>query len=404
MKIRTFNRTALAVASALTVLATHAAPVDFHGYFRSGVGATDKGGDQQCFKLDGAGSKFRLGNECETYTELKFDAELYKVQNTSFKLHTNIAASVAQDQDWESTQPAFREFWVESDNVGLGDAKLWVGKRFYDRHDVHITDFYYWDNSGPGAGIENVDVGFGKFAYAFRRNTFDDKRAMTSHDFRLSAMETNKDGSLTLGADFKRADEVKGAAPVTSGVMLTAEHTQGNVLGGFNKFAVQLGTGAAANLAAAYPDANANTKDKTYRLVEQLQWQPEGSKFSGMLTAVYQKNDKQAAGQDSTWISVGARPQYHFNDLWSVALELGQDRVKPQSGNTRTLTKGTLALQVSAGKSFWARPALRFFTTHAKWNDAAQAAAAADSALSSTGVFGTKTSGTTYGAQVEAWW
>lgn len=43
----------------------------------------------------------------------------------------------------------------------LPGSTLWAGKRFYQRHDVHMIDFYYWDISGPGAGLENVDLGFG---------------------------------------------------------------------------------------------------------------------------------------------------------------------------------------------------------------------------------------------------
>ena len=44
--------------------------VDFHGYLRSGVGATAGGGDQACFQAAGAPAKYRLGNECETYAEI----------------------------------------------------------------------------------------------------------------------------------------------------------------------------------------------------------------------------------------------------------------------------------------------------------------------------------------------
>ncbi|MDI8746359.1 carbohydrate porin, partial [Salmonella enterica subsp. enterica serovar Montevideo] len=41
--------------------------VDFHGYARSGIGWTGSGGEQQCFQVTGAQSKYRLGNECGTY-------------------------------------------------------------------------------------------------------------------------------------------------------------------------------------------------------------------------------------------------------------------------------------------------------------------------------------------------
>lgn len=52
-------------------MSVQAMAVDFHGYARSGIGWTGSGGEQQCFQTTGAQSKYRLGNECETYAELK---------------------------------------------------------------------------------------------------------------------------------------------------------------------------------------------------------------------------------------------------------------------------------------------------------------------------------------------
>src|SRR5262245_43751949 len=45
---------------------------EFHGYFRSGYGVNSKGGQQIAFQAPGAGAKYRLGNETETYGELIF--------------------------------------------------------------------------------------------------------------------------------------------------------------------------------------------------------------------------------------------------------------------------------------------------------------------------------------------
>ena len=38
-------------------------------------------------------------------------------------------------------------------------ATFWAGARFYDRHDAHISDFYYRDPSGFGGGLEDVSIG-----------------------------------------------------------------------------------------------------------------------------------------------------------------------------------------------------------------------------------------------------
>lgn len=47
-----------------------ASAFEFHGYFRSGYGLNSAGGQQVAFEAPGAGAKYRLGNEAETYGEL----------------------------------------------------------------------------------------------------------------------------------------------------------------------------------------------------------------------------------------------------------------------------------------------------------------------------------------------
>jgi maltoporin len=169
----TLRKLPLALAIAAGVLTTQAMAVDFKGYARSGIGWTGSGGEQQCFQATGAGSKYRLGNECETYAELKLGQEVWKEGDKSFYFDTNLAYSVSQRSDWEDVTPGFREVNVQGKNLieWLPGANMWAGKRFYQRHDVHMIDFYYWDISGPGAGLENIDLGFGKLSAAVTRNS-----------------------------------------------------------------------------------------------------------------------------------------------------------------------------------------------------------------------------------------
>ncbi|MEW9899556.1 carbohydrate porin [Chitinivorax sp. PXF-14] len=414
--------TVAAVAAALVAQAASAAPVDFHGYMRSGVGSSNKDGKQTCFQLPGAYAKYRLGNECETYGELGFDVDAWKAASGDgyMKLHVMEAYVANQNRDWEGTKDntadfALRQAWAEAGGWGQGmlaTAKLWAGKRFYQRHDVHINDFYYWDNSGPGAGIEDIDLGFGKLSYAYRRNAAqsgaavpsapaqwqvpDDGKTITSNDIRLSGVGVNPGGSLEFGVDIKSQNNRDGVAHGDNGFIATVEHTQNGFLGGFNKLALQYGKGPGSNLVAAYPDFDAKSDKKSWRAVEQFVF--ESGNWNGMGTMVYQDQK-----DNYTWFSAGVRPVYHFNDMFSLATEVGYDQVKPDGGSKRNLWKMTIAPQISAGKSFWARPTLRMFYTYAKWNDEARDQWGGV-AGGTGGVFGNATSGSTYGAQVEAWW
>ena len=143
------KKTLLAAAITSALIATSASAVEFHGYARSGIGWTSGGGEQAAFMVNGGGLKYRLGNEAETYTEFKLGQEVYKDGDKSIYLDTNVAYSVNQQVDWEDTSPALREINVQFKNFAdsLPGATLWAGKRFYQRHDLHMNDFYYWGHS-----------------------------------------------------------------------------------------------------------------------------------------------------------------------------------------------------------------------------------------------------------------
>lgn len=377
--------------------------IDFGGYFRSGFGTSSDGGKEACFNLNGAGSKYRLGNECETYGELKFGGEAFKAANgMTMRVNTLIAFAVNQEHDWEDTKPAFREMNVVAENIGTGafaKAKAWVGKRFYDRHDVHITDYFFWANTGPGAGLENIDLGGAKLAYAILRTTAydDNRRTGFAHDIRFSDIKTNPDGALTVGLQVNQKRVGSNAKDIAGGHLFNLMHTQGNLWGGFNKLNFAYGKGSGVGTGGINFDAAKN--DSVWRIVEQIQVQPQGSKWSGMGTFVYE--NKKSGGKNTKWTSIGVRPVYHFSDNMSVAAELGFDTVKPDGMATSKLSKFTIAPQLSAGNSFWSRPVLRAYYTYATWNNAARGA---DFKGIANGTFGTNTNGSTIGVQVEAWW
>ncbi|SEO66435.1 maltoporin [Aquisalimonas asiatica] len=391
---------AAAVVSA-ALFAEGALAVDFSGYMRSGIGGNSKGGDQTCFQVDGASSKYRLGNECETYGELSLGTNVWEGEEGEyFRMKATFAFVTEQQQDFELLEDdnewANREAYVEAGNLfggRLSDARFWAGKKFYQRHDVHITDYYYWDNSGPGAGISNVDVGIGNLSYAYRRNTESDDVAFENHDLRLADIAVNPGGSLELGLIYGRGDDSSGDDVYADGWLATAQHTQ-SMMGGFHRVALHYGEGTygTGNFALAFPPGDASGGDTVWRVVQQLQYQLSDN-WSGMFTAVYEdQNDRQ------TWYSAGVRPIYHLNRYVDLVTEVGYDRVDPDDGDARHLTKGTFAVQLSPEMSFWSRPNLRAFVTYANWNDAA-----ADAGTGGD-VFADSTDGVTYGFQAETWW
>ena len=447
----TLRKLPVAVAVAAGIMSAQAMAVDFHGYARSGIGWTGSGGEQQCFQATGAGSKYRLGNECETYAELKLGQEVWKEGDKSFYFDTNVAYSVAQQNDWEGTDPAFREANVQGKNLieWLPGSTIWAGKRFYQRHDVHMIDFYYWDISGPGAGIENVDLGFGKLSlaatrsqeaggsYAFSSQNIYDRTKDTANDVfdvRLAGLQTNPDGVLELGVDYGRANTTddyslaNGASK--DGWMFTAEHTQ-SMLKGYNKFVVQYATDSmttqgkglnqgsygsstttiedpVTGVKTNYANNVVNNNGSLVRILDHGAISL-GDKWDLMYVGMYQNIDMDN-NLGTEWYTVGIRPMYKWTPIMSTLLEVGYDNVKSQqTGDRNNQYKITLAQQWQAGDSIWSRPAIRVFATYAKWDEnwgyaknSNGYAVASNSSTSNTSRGDSDEF--SFGAQMEIWW
>ncbi|BBS35387.1 maltoporin [Enterobacter cloacae] len=437
MMITLRKQVPLAIAIAAGILSAQAGAVDFKGYARSGIGWTGSGGEQQCFQATGAQSKYRLGNECETYAELKLGQEVWKEGDKSFYFDTNVAYSVSQQNDWESTSPAFREANVQGKNLieALPGSTIWAGKRFYQRHDVHMIDFYYWDISGPGAGIENIDLGFGKLSLAATRSsesggsaTFADRDALGNRiydnlvpndvfDVRLAQMQINDGGTLEFGVDYGHTnipdDYYLQPGASKDGWMFTAEHTQ-SMLKGFNKFVLQYATDAMTSNGKGRPEGGSiNNNGDMWRVLDHGAISL-GDSWDLMYVGMYQ--DINLDNNNGTkWWTVGVRPMYKWTPIMSTLLEVGYDNVKSQkTDDTNSQYKITLAQQWQAGDSIWSRPAIRVFATYAKWDEKWGYANSDSGAGYDSGIAYSDTSAKTFsrgdsdewtfGAQMEIWW
>ena len=398
----------ICIASLCLLAPLSANALEFAGYLRSGVGNSLNGGKQSCFKLPGAESKYRLGNECEQYAELELRQDVYSFDDGSV-LSVDGMASLYNKYDRQLTfqgdngSARLPQLYAQWSNLpGLNGGSLWAGRRYYKRNDIHISDFYYWNQSATGAGIEDVLIGGLKYSYALsRKDNLYQENYVTRHDFNVGGFNTNPGGELELGLSYLDKPERTDAH---SGWAITAQHVQSEFLGGKNKFAVQYGEGSGTGLGYT-GDFRLDNSSKRYRIVEFFDWQVT-PRFGGQVEAVYQK-DFRPDGGNQEWLSLGVRPTYAISEQFKLVTELGHDQVKAADG-TRKLSKFTFAPTWSPkGPGFWTRPEVRLYYTYASWNAAAQRAANefdAGSALSDSGAFGSARHGSNAGLQVEYWW
>ena len=398
----------ICIASLCLLAPLSASALEFAGYLRSGVGNSLNGGKQSCFKLPGAEAKYRLGNECEQYAELELRQDVYSFDDGSV-LSVDGMASLYNQYDRQLTfqgdngSARLPQLYAQWSNLpGLNGGSLWAGRRYYKRNDIHISDFYYWNQSATGAGIEDVLIGGLKYSYALsRKDNLYQENYVTRHDFNVAGFNTNPGGELELGLSYLDKPERTDAH---SGWAITAQHVQSEFLGGKNKFAVQYGEGSGTGLGYT-GDFRLDNSSKRYRIVEFFDWQVT-PRFGGQVEAVYQK-DFRPDGGNQEWLSLGVRPTYAISEQFKLVTELGHDQVKSADG-TRKLSKFTFAPTWSPkGPGFWTRPEVRLYYTYASWNAAAQRAANefdAGSALSDSGAFGSARHGSNAGLQVEYWW
>ncbi|MET1076619.1 MAG: carbohydrate porin [Pseudomonas sp.] len=409
MTHKTHRRLALSCACLLASGTLQAA--EFTGYLRGGLGDSSGHGSQSCFRLPGAASKYRLGNECEQYAELALKQDLLTLDDGSqLGVYGMLSLSNAYDHtprfDGEFGQtrmPQAYAYW--RDIAALNQGTLWAGRRFYKRNDIHMSDFFYWNQTATGIGLEDVELGGLKYSYAFsRKDNIDQQRYINRHDFNVGGIDVNPGGALEFGFSYLDKPDTRDAAH--SGWSLTAQHQQLDFLGAGtrNTVALQYGEGPGTGLGST-GDSGLDRSAKSYRLVEYFDWQLT-PRLSGQFQVVYQK-DKRPDGADQDWLSAGVRPVYALTDQFKLQLELGHDQVDATDG-VRRLNKLTLAPTWSpSGPGFRDRPEVRLFYTYAQWNQAAQDAASlldAGSSLSDSGNFGDARHGSTLGLQVEHWW
>lgn len=420
--------------------------VDITGYFRAGYGRDDKGGPQPAFQAPGAFAKYRLGNEAETYGELTIAKNWYvpdlfslepeprpdgtptgpiaRVQLTEAFYNPYSSAS---GNNFSVTLP---ETWASIGNVFAAQPalKFWAGNRFYRRQDIHIDDFWVYNMSGSGGGVEDFELGNGKLALAWIGNGAQsgvyasDVAAMPDPNNLAGFSKQSVDLSfydfempwgkgefaLVYARENSGLDANGTQAPNSQGVAFNFIHTHPHFLSadGVNRFTLQIGNGAAKTFTSGYETTTFT--NGTYIVPDDPgSWRFRATEsfvsdinehFSISPAFVYQYTDYHNSQGDVQWISAGVRPIYHFNKYFDLAFEGGVDRVI--SGGTApsgTLYKLTLAPEVSLGNKFFSRPVLRAYVTYAGWTQGFKGAVGGNDYVNDT-------VGLVWGIQMEAWW
>jgi maltoporin len=387
----------------------------FHGYFRVGAGSStsNSGGPQSCYGLGGNTMKYRLGNECDAHFEGGYTQQLAQVDGVQYNGTIWIEAH-SPNSDFGDTKLAMNKAYVEAKGLPvLNGGSAWIGKRYYYRPDIHMLDMQYINMNGTGAGLDKVQLGPGKFSYAFFKDNdlnsmgtlgrVDTTSAMRQN-FIYGDIPLNPNGSIDLAATVIRA-QGKGVTDTTkhNGWQLSVFHRQAKVWGGGNTVGVQYGNGPGVGPGIGRMGSSGSTlltpDTKRLRVFDHLWIQPTWN--FGMEAVVLAQRDKSPGAESSTWITLGVRPVYALTQNIKLALEVGTDRVTVPGGEAQRLTKITFAPILSAGPGLYSRPELRAFVTYGKWNDAARAAV--NAANSSGPVYNGGNSGASYGFQVESW-
>lgn len=185
------------------------------------------------------------------------------------------------------------------------DARLWAGKRYYRRQDIHINDFYYLDMSGYGAGIEDLNLGIGKLSVAYLAGARPDvttqngNYAKSNIDIRFYDVRA-PGGTVGVWFNFARAKggttQTGTVIPTRNGYAFAIGHQRLEWRGGYHRFVIQYGKGAASNFLTAIDDPTPFLKNsKRFRILEHVLLQAAAWSQSPGLPAFWQLPNNCAA-------------------------------------------------------------------------------------------------------------
>jgi maltoporin len=296
----------------------------------------------------------------------------------------------------------------------------WAGTRYYKRESIYISDFFYWNPSGVGMGVEDINLGddlrLSYAAFAVDGEPVSQGAMSPSlplqidfgvrNDIQLRGIRPWATGEFQLG--FQYIANFSNNPATHGGWGATVQFVQ-KVLGGDNKLAIQYGRGGGTGFGTLarfyYPDFSVrhDLSESRFRVVDVLTVQPLPW-LGSQIGLVFQRDDLGTPGSKTDWYSAGGRIGLAFARHAKLLGEAGYDYIKKNNGSDpQYLAKLTGAVAITADRGFLSRPELRLFYTWAVWNEAARTAGV-DSGRIYTDVYTDVLSGSIFGLQGETWW
>ncbi|UJF17702.1 carbohydrate porin [Vibrio sp. SS-MA-C1-2] len=401
MKVAKLNKVLIALPLLMSMNSAMAIDnIDMSAYYRAGAGSSNNTDEYKKWNHQKVG---RLGNENDLYLGLGLGADLYNDDKYDAYFQSRLVYQSNGSNDWESMNDDDTDFMFKELNVAvkglftaLPDSTVWMGKRYNQRHDVHIIDTYYWNVSGSGAGIDYIPLGDGLLSMSAIRsdksdqetdldfdcteNCENDKQVVNVNifDIRYKGINLWNHAQLEVGLDYgvpnDSPDFVEGEKTNTNnGLLATAIVRHKDKAWGFNETVLQYGTNgfssalfkdhAGKNFFINTPDDSSAYRVMNHGLVNINQ-------SISIAHSIYYTSSiddvEYDQTEDKTTFSIVARPEYKWDKHNKTIMELGYFDSESGKDVSDSGTKVTLAQAWSVGESFWARPELRAYVSYFK--------------------------------------
>ncbi|MBI0551700.1 carbohydrate porin [Pectobacterium parmentieri] len=424
---------------------------EFHGYARSGLSINDSATSSKTDIGPGmspagqtGGHIGRLGNEDDTYVELKLEHKQKLDNGATTRFKVMMADGQRSYNDWTAATSDLniREAFVELGSLptftgAFKDTTLWAGKRFdRDNFDIHWLDSDVVFLAGTGGGIYDVkwaDSAKSNFSlygrslgeitaldndiknYVFTANNY-----VGPFQFMLSGMKAkNNDIDSARASDIARAGTNRDYSTWVSNPnagdkgyhAMVAYHGDSfyGLRDGTSKTAILYGHGLGGEVKVIGSDGNLTNDANTWRFATygttalNKTWS-----FAPSILAQTSK-DRYVNGDSYEWVTFNARLIQEITENFALAYEGSYQYMDLDPRGYRSLNqvsggfyKLTFAPTFKVGDigNFFSRPELRVFASYMDWDKRLDSYSSEDT-FGSTGF---KAGGEwNFGIQMETW-